>query len=189
MGDDMRTDQRDGEFDELLAEGRFLRFGIRDGWEYAARKGMSGIVGILAVTDDGKLILVEQFRPPVAANVIELPAGLIGDEEGVEGEGILDGAARELLEEAGYRADHWEILCSGPVSPGSMQEVLHLVLADGLTRVGPGGGVPGESLRLHEVPLDGIEEWLREREREGAMVDLKIYAGLHFRRRLCEGRG
>jgi ADP-ribose pyrophosphatase len=165
-----------------LARGRFLRFVVRDGWEFADRVGIAGIVGIVAVTDDRELLLVEQHRPPVGGAVLELPAGLVGDEIGTEHEGLLDGARRELREETGYEAVNWEVVASGPTSPGTTSEIIALVLATGLTRVGPGGGQGGESLTVHLVPLDGAETWLHAREKTGVLVDLKIYAGLWFAR-------
>jgi ADP-ribose pyrophosphatase len=165
-----------------VARGRFLRFVVRDGWEFADRIGITGIVGIVAVTDDRKLLLVEQHRPPVGGAVIELPAGLVGDEAGTEHEDLVEGARRELREEAGFEAANWEVVASGPTSPGTTSEIIVLLLATGLTRVGTGGGQGGESITVHQVPLDGAEAWLHGRERAGALVDLKIYAGLWFAR-------
>lgn len=62
---------------------------------------------ILAI-EDGHILLVEQFRIPLGASCLEMPAGLIGDE--TEGEAVLDGAARELEEETGYRPARIETL-------------------------------------------------------------------------------
>jgi ADP-ribose pyrophosphatase len=169
--------------DRELARGRFLRFVVRDGWEFADRIGITGIVGIVAVTDDAKLVLVEQHRPPVGARVIELPAGLVGDEAGTEQEDLVTGARRELREETGYEAARCEVLARGPTSPGTTSEIIALLLATGLTRVGPGGGHGGESLTVHEVPLGRAEEWFTAREAEGILVDVKVYAGLWFARR------
>jgi 8-oxo-dGTP pyrophosphatase MutT (NUDIX family) len=83
-------------------EGRHLSMFNRGGWEYAKRNTARPAVGIVAVTDDGKVVLVEQHRPPVGRNVIELPAGLSGDIAGSEEETLLEAAQRELLEETGY---------------------------------------------------------------------------------------
>jgi ADP-ribose pyrophosphatase len=57
----------------LLCDGKHIRLVARGKWEFAERKKVSGIVGIVAVTDQNKLILVEQFRAPVNKRVIELP--------------------------------------------------------------------------------------------------------------------
>src|SRR6266536_1446374 len=79
---------RDGERDEIIAEGKHVQFLRRGGWEMVRRRNVSGIVGIVAVTDDRKLILVEQYRPPVGKRVIEIPAGLAGDVEGHQDEAL-----------------------------------------------------------------------------------------------------
>lgn len=165
-----------------LGRGRFLRLVARDGWEFAERMGIAGIVMIVPVTDDGKLVLVEQYRPPVGARVIELPAGLVGDEAGAEGEAPARAAARELFEETGYEAARVERVWEGPVSPGATSESVAVYVARGLKKVGPGGGAGGESIRVHEAPLNAVCAWLRAREREGARIDLKVFAGVHFAR-------
>jgi ADP-ribose pyrophosphatase len=173
--------------DRELVRGRFLRFVVRDGWEFADRVGITGIVGIVAVTDDRKLVLVEQHRPPVGGAVLELPAGLVGDEAGSERESLVDGARRELREETGFEAASWEVVASGPTSPGTTSEIVALVLATGLTRVSRGGGLGDESLVVHLLPLDGAEARLHAHEKTGVQVDLKIYAGLWFARRVDMG--
>src|SRR5205085_12602765 len=88
----------------VLYDGKHIQLVRRDRWEYARRKNLTGIVAIVAVTGDGKLILVEQYRPPVGARGIELPAGLAGDAAGEESEALAAAARRELLQETGYGA-------------------------------------------------------------------------------------
>jgi len=58
--------------------GRYLNLLERDGWEFASRSNANGVVVLVAVTDQGEIVLVEQFRIPVGKNVIELPAGRFG---------------------------------------------------------------------------------------------------------------
>jgi ADP-ribose pyrophosphatase len=169
--------------DEILVSGRFLDFVVRDGWEFAARKGITGIVGIVAVTGDDRVLLTEQYRPPMRCRVCELPAGLVGDEPTSPEEDLIEGAARELCEETGYAALHWRLLAHGPTSPGTTSEMMTLLLATGLARVGPGGGGAGEEIEVHEVPIGSAESWLAEREAAGVMVDLKVHAGLCFLKR------
>ena len=65
----------------VLAEGRYLRMVTENGWEYAERSRGLEAVAIIAVTTGGELILTEQYRVPLKCNVIDLPAGLVGDEE------------------------------------------------------------------------------------------------------------
>ena len=77
-----------------------------------------------------------------------------------------------------------EFLTLGPPSPGLCTEVLTFFRATGLQRASEGGGVDGENIRVHEVPLDGIDDWLEEMARQGALVDPKVYTGLYFDRGL-----
>ncbi len=165
---------------KILCEGKHLRFVARAGWEYAERKKVSGIVGIVALTEDGKLLLVEQFRPPLQKRVIELPAGLAGDVAGSENEALAEAAKRELLEETGYSAREMERLAEGPASAGICDEVLTLFRAKGIQRVTKGGGDGSEDIIVHEVPLPEVPTWLAQRQKEGLAVDLKVYAGLYF---------
>ncbi|MGE5611268.1 MAG: NUDIX hydrolase, partial [Bacillota bacterium] len=136
---------------ETLAEGRFLRLVKSGTWEFVQRKNITGIVGIVAVTEDRKLILVEQYRPPVDKRVIEIPAGLVGDVAGKESELLVEAAKRELEEETGYQAREIVPLAVGTASAGMSDEVITLLKANGLTRVGNGGGDGSEQIVVHEV--------------------------------------
>ena len=167
---------------EILCDGKHIQLVRQDIWEFTRRKNVSGIVGIVAVTDDRKLVLVEQHRPPVGKRVIELPAGLAGDEKGHEREDLSDAARRELLEETGYEARSVERVAEGAASAGMTNEVMTLYRATGLKKTGAGEGDGTEDITVHEVPLEGITRWLAEREREGKLIDLKVYCGLYFAR-------
>lgn len=163
-----------------VAEGKHIALVRKGTWEFAKRKGISGIVAIVAVTEQGKLLLVEQDRPPVGKRVIELPAGLAGDAAGHEAEELADAARRELLEETGYEADRMEQVASGAASAGMTDEIITLFRATGLRKTGEGKGDGSEDLTLHEVPLRSVLQWLSEQERQGKLVDLKLYSGLFF---------
>ena len=163
-----------------LYDGKFIRLVRQHNWEFVQRKNVSGIVGIVAVTDDRRLVLVEQFRPPVGKPVIELPAGLAGDVAGSEAEELAEAARRELLEETGYQAAEMTRLCAGTASAGLGDEVVTLFRAAGLKKVGAGEGDGHEQITLHEVPLAGIERWLDDQAAGGKLVDLKVYTGLYF---------
>src|SRR5689334_6078705 len=117
---------------ETMCEGKYVRLVRQGKWEYAKRKGVSGIVGIVAVTNDRKLVLVEQERAPVGKRVIELPAGLAGDSAGHEREDLADAAKRELLEETGYEASELKRVAEGASSAGMTDEVITLFVARGL---------------------------------------------------------
>ncbi len=157
-------------------EGRHLSMLARGRWEFVTRNTPQSAVGIVAVTDDRKVILVEQFRPPVGRQVIELPAGLAGDLPGSEDEPLIEAAKRELLEETGYTAARWTRLILGYSSPGLTDESIVLFLAQELTKVGDGGGDESESITIHEVEFDRISQWLSDRD---AHADLKLFAGLY----------
>jgi ADP-ribose pyrophosphatase len=165
---------------EIVAEGKHVALVRKGGWEFARRKGISGIVGIVAVTDDRRLLLVEQDRPPVNARVIELPAGLAGDAKEHAGEDLEVAARRELLEETGYESRRMQRLAAGAASAGMTDEVITLFRATGLKKTGAGDGDGSEDITLHEVPLEGIRDWLAAREREGKLIDLKVYGALYF---------
>ena len=166
-----------------VAEGKYIRLVRQGGWEFARRKGISGIVGIVAVTDDRKLLLVEQYRAPVGASVIELPAGLAGDAKGHEREDLADAARRELLEETGYEARSMQRVAAGAASAGMTDEIITLFRATGLRKTGEGAGDETEDITVHEVPLSGVIDWLAAQERGGKLIDLKVYCGLYFARK------
>lgn len=165
---------------ETLAEGQHLRLVRRQGWEYAERTRGTGVVVIVAVTDDGRLLLTEQYRTPVGTPVIELPAGLAGDRAEDAGEDLATAARRELLEETGFEAQAFAGLTEGPPSAGLSSEVVTFLRATGLTRIGEGGGDAHEAITVHAVPLDEVPAWLTAMTRRGCLIDPKVYAGLYF---------
>jgi ADP-ribose pyrophosphatase len=164
----------------VIGEGRFLTLLDLGGWEYVTREAASGVVVLVAFTDDGKLVLVEQPRIPIGRRVIELPAGLVGDTGDRRDEGLVEAAQRELTEETGYRARDIVELGAGPVAVGVSDEVVTFLHARGLERVGPGGGDASEDITVHEVPLLELDAFAAAKQREGLAVDPKIYAGLYL---------
>ena len=165
-----------------LAEGRHLRFVVRNGWEFVERPGISGIVVILGLTDRGGLVLATQWREPVAAWVVELPAGLAGDLPGHETEELANAATRELREETGFEAASMEPILTGPPSAGVSSEVVTFFRARGLKRTGRGGGEGDERVRTHVVPLARLGGWLAAMQARGVLVDPKVLAGAHLLR-------
>jgi hypothetical protein len=130
------------EFDRMIKDtthyqGRYLSLLERNGWEFVSRSNASKVVALVAVTEDTEIILVEQYRMPVGAVVIEIPAGLVGDHDDPD-ESVLVAAERELEEETGYTAATFEILMECPSSAGMSDEIISFVIARGLTRTGPG---------------------------------------------------
>lgn len=157
--------------EQIVWQGRFITAKTRGRWEYVGRaRGIQAAV-IVAI-DEGHVLLVEQFRVPLDAPCIELPAGLVGDEQ--DGEAIEIAAGRELEEETGYRAEEIHDAGRFASSPGMVSETFNLVVAKGLTRVGPGGGVPGENITVHRVALDDIAGFVEAKRAEGCFIDVKL---------------
>jgi ADP-ribose pyrophosphatase len=165
---------------QVLFEGKHLRLLKIGHWEYVERPNASGIVGIVAITDQRRLVLVEQYRPPVGKNVIEIPAGLAGDLAGQENEDLSVAARRELFEETGYEAEKMVFVGEGVSSAGLCNEVISLFKAVGLKKTGAGTGDPTECIIVHEIPVDRVRSWLDEQRAAGKLVDLKIYSALYF---------
>ena len=160
--------------EEVKWEGRFITAKKRGRWEYVSRSRGIRAAAILAVDESNHVLLVEQYRVPLGRSCIELPAGLIGDEEGAEGEDPLQAAGRELEEETGYRAANLEDLGTFYSSPGMVSESFTLVRASNLTKVGEGGGVEGENITVHRVAIDQIREFLAAKRAEGCGIDVRM---------------
>jgi ADP-ribose pyrophosphatase len=160
-------------------QGRYLSLLERDGWEFSSRTNASGVVVIVAVTDQNEIVLVEQYRPPVGKLVIELPAGLVGD-VGDGNESILEAASRELEEETGFSATEVSLLMEMPSSAGMTDEIISFALASGLRRSGPGGGDDSEDISVHIIHLQQVDEWLKAQSAAGKLLDPKIFAALYW---------
>ncbi len=159
--------------EEIMWEGKWITARRRGRWEYVGRaRGIRAAV-ILPIDGD-HVILVEQYRVPLGRRCIELPAGLIGDDDSAPGEDSLDTAKRELEEETGYRAADWQDCGEYFSSPGMVSESFTLLVARGLTRVSEGGGVAEENIVVHRVPLGGIAEALATFRAQGLAIDVKL---------------
>ena len=160
---------------ETRWEGRFVTVKQQGNWEYVSRsRGIHAAV-ILAIDDaaDGRhVILVEQYRVPLKRPCLELPAGLVGDDSA--GEAAEVAAARELEEETGYRAATWRTVGEFYSSPGMVSESFTLLVATGLARVGDGGGVDGEEITVHRIPLDRIADFVAAKRAEGCGIDVRV---------------
>jgi ADP-ribose pyrophosphatase len=127
---------------------------------------------ILAVDAEDHVILVEQYRVPLGRRCIELPAGLVGDDQ--PGEATENAAARELEEETGYRPGRMEVIGEFHSSPGMVSESFTLLRAHDLVKVSKGGGVEGEDIIVHRVPLSGIAQAVARWRAEGYAMDVKM---------------
>jgi len=161
----------------IVYEGKYQRMVVRGTWEYSERVHAGGLAAIIvAVTPDDEVLFVEQFRVPLQARTIEMPAGLVGDIDA--GESIEVSAVRELEEETGWTADHAEVLMIGPTSSGASNEKIAFVRASGLRKVGDGGGDASEDITVHTVPRARAAAWLVQKMGEGYELDAKLWAGL-----------
>lgn len=162
--------------EEIRWQGRFIAAKTRGKWEYVSRvRGIRAAV-ILAVDAARHVLLVEQFRVPLDRPMIELPAGLIGDGDDNGDEDPTAAALRELEEETGYTAGRIEVVGEFYSSPGMVTESFTLLRAHDLTQVGPGGGVDGEDITVHRVPLDGIDAFIVAARQRGLGVDVRLLA-------------
>ncbi len=119
--------------------------GVRMAMEAVRHPGGAGVV---ALDEARRVCVLRQYRPVLDAWVWEIPAGKLDDEEAPE-----LAAQRELAEEAGVRAAHWQPLGDMLASPGVFDEVVHLYLATGLTAVATDLG-EHEILECHWLDLD-----------------------------------
>lgn len=161
----------------IVYEGKYLRMCIQGRWEYVERTHAQGLATIIiAVTPEDRVLFVEQYRIPLQAPTIEMPAGLVGDIDA--GESIELSAIRELEEETGWTAERAEVLMTGPTSSGMSNEKIAFVRATGLRKVGAGGGDGTEDITVHEVPRTEAAAWLVRKMAEGYQMDAKLWAGL-----------
>ena len=162
---------------QTLYEGQWLRL-VRIGhWESCERTHGQGMaVIVIAVTPADEVLFVEQYRIPLGARTIEMPAGLVGDDHAEDT--LVDAAQRELIEETGWSPGRVEVLLTGPTSSGMSNERIAFVRARDLVRVGDGGGVDDENILVHAVPRAEAPAWLMRKRAEGFELDLKLWAGL-----------
>ena len=179
MTDPEFTRDRDADLpEEAMWEGRFITAKRRGRWEYVGRSRGIRAAALFAIDEDEDgtrhVILVSQYRVPLGRFCLEIPAGLVGDDEGSEGEPAAEAAARELEEETGYRAAHIEVLGEFYSSPGMVTEAFTLVKATGLTKVSEGGGLPGENITVHRVALDDLADFVAQWRKAGHGVDVRV---------------
>ena len=162
---------------EVMWAGKFIHAIRRGKWEYASRTNNIGAVVVLA-EHDGKVILVEQPRVPLGKRSLELPAGLVGDQD--PDATVEATAVKELEEETGFTAERVERLGEFYASPGMVSEGFTLVRATGLRKIGEGGGDENEDIRVHLVPRSEIPAFVDQKRSEGCAIDVKLLLFLDF---------
>ena len=169
----------------FFGKGKFLRMktifyvdkeGNRRRWESVERTSGNGIVSIMAITAEDEVIFISQYRPPVGGEVIEFPAGLCDQ----EGETLEERALAELQEETGYQAGRIIELFAGHVSAGLTPEFLTVFLATDLKFVGKKDGREERGITVYKIPLKEADEWLRDKEKEGMLIDVKLWARISY---------
>jgi ADP-ribose pyrophosphatase len=164
----MHQDDRLQQPPECQWQGKYIRVMTRGGWEYVERCGGVEAVVILA-EHEGKIILIEQSRVPLGGRIsLELPAGLVGDEDD---KSVEETAVKELEEETGFTATRIERLGEFFSSPGMVAEGFHLVRAHG---VRPCGSPVEEGIEVHLVARERIAEFVAERRAAGVAIDVKL---------------
>ena len=162
---------------QLMWEGKYVRAFKRDKWEYASRANNINAVVILAEYD-GKMILIDQPRVAPNCRCVELPAGLVGDED--PNATPEDTAIKELEEETGFTAESVERLGEFYASPGMLSESFTLVRAHGVRKIGDGGGTDSEDITVHLVSRADIPNFLEQKRAEGMGVDVKLLLLLNY---------
>jgi ADP-ribose pyrophosphatase len=152
-------------------QGKYIRI-VRDGrWEYVERCG--GVHAVVIIAEhDGMMVLIEQPRVPLGnRKCLELPAGLVGDEDD---KGVEETAVKELEEETGFTAERIEVIGEFFSSPGMVSEGFTLVRAHGLRKVGDGGGNEHEDIEVHLVPRAEVPAFVESKREEGTAIDTKL---------------
>jgi ADP-ribose pyrophosphatase len=156
---------------DVMCEGKFVRLVRRGKWEFVSRARNINAVAILA-EHEGKVVLVDQPRAGPDCRCLELPAGLVGDED--PDEGVESTAIKELEQETGFTAERIERLGEFFASPGMLSESFTLVRAHGLRRIGEGGGDENEDINVHLVPRLEVANFIEQKRAEGFGIDVKL---------------
>ena len=164
--------------EEIRWEGKFIAAKTRGRWEYVGRTRGIKAAAIIALDEDADgtrhVVLVSQYRVPLGRFCLEIPAGLVGDDDGSEGEQATEAAIRELEEETGYKAASMEVLGEFYSSPGLVSECFTLLRATGLEKVSEGGGLEGENITVHRVALRDLSRFVAQWREAGHGVDVRI---------------
>ncbi|MGN6156174.1 MAG: NUDIX hydrolase [Sphingomicrobium sp.] len=156
---------------QTMWAGKYISVFKQGRWEYVSRTGSTNAVVILA-EHGGKIILIEQYRVPVGGRCLELPAGLVGDED--PDATVEETAVKELEEETGFTCERIERLGEFHSSPGMVAESFTLVRAHGVRKIGDGGGNEHEDITVHLVARQDIPAFIQERRDSGAAIDVKL---------------
>jgi ADP-ribose pyrophosphatase len=140
-----------------------------------------GAVGVVALDDEGQVVLVRQYRHPVGEHLLELPAGL----RDADGEPPLETARRELAEEALLAAEHWALLATPYMTPGFCDEKIYLYLAEGLVPAPRPEGFTVEheelDMTLERMPLEDAVQLVYSGGIRNGLAVIGLLAAAHAR--------
>jgi len=163
--------------DDLVYQGHIWRvvvgrFRAPDGHEFTRDIVRSpGAVAVVALDDDGDVVLLRQYRAAFGRTIVEIPAGM----RDVDGEDPVETARRELIEEAGVVAENWTLLHRFLPSTGMTDSVLDVFLATGLSEVDRATHGPEEDhMEVFRVPLSEAVAMVES----GEIADAKSTIGL-----------
>ena len=130
----------------------------------------SGSVVVLPVLPDKRIVLIRQYRHATRQYLWELVAGRMD-----EGESVKEAAARELLEETGYRAKSFKVFLDVFPTPGFLEERMYILLAEGLT-AGEAQPEEDEKIQTRSYSLKQLKQMIRK----GQLHDAKSIAGILY---------
>ena len=159
---------------EVKWQGKYIRAMKRGRWEYVSRVGDVRAVVIFAEYE-GRVILIDQTRVGLGRRCLELPAGLVGDED--PNATVEETAVKELEEETGFTAERIERLGDFYASPGMLSEGFTLVRAHG---VRPTGVAHEADIVVHLVARADIPAFIEQKREEGLAIDVKLLIFLNF---------
>ncbi len=140
-----------------------------------------GAVGVVALDDQDRVVMVRQYRHAIGEHLWELPAGL----RDVDGEPPVDSARRELAEETQLAAEKWSLLVSQHPSPGFCDELIQLYLAEGLSEVARPDGFVVEheelDMTVERVPLAEAVQWVFDGRVRNALAVIGLLAAAQVR--------
>ena len=140
-----------------------------------------GAVGIVALDDEDRVVMLRQYRHPVGEHLWEVPAGLLD----VDGEAPVDAARRELAEEVQLAAQRWSLLTTHHPSPGFCDEKVVLYLAEGLSAVDRPEGFVVEheelDMTVERVPLAQAVQWVFDGTIRNSLAAIGVLAAAQVR--------
>jgi 8-oxo-dGTP pyrophosphatase MutT (NUDIX family) len=140
-----------------------------------------GAVGIVALDDQDRVVMLRQYRHPVGQHMWEVPAGLLD----VDGEAAVDAARRELAEEVQLAAERWSLLTTHHPSPGFCDEKVLLYLAEGLSEVARPDGFVVEheelDMTVERVPLTEAVQWVFDGKVRNSLAAIGLLAAARVR--------